>query len=460
MIRSRPIPPPLAVLAIAIGILATATARAGVWRPVALSDSLGTEIDAGERAAYHLLPEVEGFVSARFLFDGRAYRLEYTREDAKGTRQASVSLSPAAWELTREHAALVERYRALAAASDSIPPEWQYRLALKYAAGARYDVSRPLLEDLGADYPGSPEAAAADSTLIVVNRVAVGPPGIYRAGPLHDRGGRTDLLIFAGYYGIWAGLAVPIWADAQNAEAYAAGLLIGGPASLLLASALTQTRGISTGSAQMISLGGNLGTWQGLGWSGLGDADGNQVVGIGLLSGLAGIASAVALTHRVHFTEGHAAVMNAGLLWGAWFGLAAAVVGGSEDDALLRASLIGSDVLVAGAGVLARHARLSKGRMRAITALGFVGTAFGFGLDLLIQPDADAAVIGIAALGSVAGLGVGTAITSEYDYGKTLAGASGPRGEDRVSLAPTLRLDRDAALHGRLHPQIGVRAAF
>jgi hypothetical protein len=445
-----------------LGSAAPSPVRADQWTPVALSDSLGPEIDASERAAYHLLSGVQGFVSARFLTNGRsAYRLEYTYKENQDVHESSLDLSAGGWALTKMHVGLVERSRALGAASDSgEPAAWQYRLALEYAAKARYEVARPLLQDLSTEYPASLAAEEADSTLALVNRLAGGPPGIYLPGALYDRSGRTDLLIFAGYYGVWVGIAAPVWANSDSPQAYAAGLLIAAPASLLLASELTKRHGISQGRATMISLGGNLGTWQGLGWAGLGDGDGNAVVGVGLLSGLAGIVSAVALTDRVHFSEGHAAVTNAGLLWGAWFGFVAGSLGGAEDDGLLRASLIGSDALVLGGGIAARNVRMSHDRMRVITLLGVVGTALGFGVDLLLQPDDDKVVLGIAGAGSVAGLVFGAHATSKYDQGKSLAAGEQVSKPDGLAWAPSVSLKRDGGREGAIRPVVGVRARF
>ncbi len=440
---------------------AAAPARADMWRPIALSDSLGPQIDANERAAYHLLPGVTGFVSARFSVNEHStYRVVYTYEDSQGSHESTVPMTSDAWELTKLHAGIVERSRALAAAPDTGgAPEWQYRLALRYAAEARYEVARPLLMDIGVEHAQSPTAPEADSTLAIVNRLAGGPPGIYLPGELYDRSGRDEIMIFAGYYGLWAGIAVPVWANSDSPQAFAAGLLIGGPGALLLANALTKSHGITEGSATIISLGGNLGTWQGLGWAGLGNGDGNEVVGIGLVSGLAGIATGVAMTHVVHFTEGHAAVTNSGLLWGAWFGFLFADLAGVENEGLLRASLIGSDALVLGAGVAARNVRMSKERMRVITLMGVVGTAFGFGVDLLFQIDSEAA-LAVAGVGSIAGLVVGANSTTGYDQGKVLSSGEALPTRDGLSLAPRFSLSREGGRGGTVRPMVGVRVVF
>lgn len=450
----------IAIFLSAAGAATPGSARASEWQPVSLSDSLGPEIDAKERAEYHLLPDVPGFISARFFARNSSYRLEYTYEKAGAAHERSVGLSAEAWELTKLHVGVVQQYRAAAAPDTGGPPEWEYRLALKFAAEARYEVSRPLLQDIAAGHPGTPAAEHAGPMLGTIDRLAGAKHGLYLPGEIRDQSGRTHLLLFAGYYGIWVGVAVPVWAESDSPQAYAAGLLIAAPTSLLLASHLSRNSDMGEGKAWMISLGGNLGTWQGIGWSALGDTDGNQVVGIGLLSGLAGIAASVALTNRVYFSEGHAAVTNASLLWGAWFGVVAAAVGGAEDNAILRASLIGTDILVLGAGVAARNVRMSNERMRVINLLGVVGTAVGLGFDLLFEVDSDEAVLGIAGAGSVVGLMAGIKATRNYDQGKSLAAAAPGGDAPGLTIAPHITMSREGGREGVARPMLGLRAVF
>lgn len=443
-------------------LFAIERALAAPWVPAALSDSLGSDLDRAERDAYHLFPDIAGFERARFSADGSSYRVEYSFHDGSQSRTKSAGIGKQAWEVTKLHVDLVERHRALSAARPSLEEsELQYRLALRFAAEARYDVSGPLLEDLGRRYPESPIAVDARSASVAVGRIAGSERGLYLPGTLYDPSGRTDLLVFAGYYGIWTGIAVPIFLGSEDPKAFAAGLLIAPTASLLIASGLSKNSEIGVGRALMISLGGNLGTWQGIGWSAVSDAEGD-VVGIGLLCGLAGIAAATALTHEAHFSEGHGALTNSSLLWGAWFGLVGGIVAGAEDDDLLKASLVGTDAIVLGTAIASRNVQMSKSRVRLISLMGVVGTAFGFGIVLLTDSGSTSteAAFGIAGAGSILGLAVGANITKNHDRGKTFSEAGIGDAESRLSLRPSFRIDGERGRAKKVVPTLAVHLSF
>lgn len=141
--------------------------------------------------------------------------------------------------------------------------EIRYLLVLKYAADGRYDLSQVLLDDLLRDCESSAAANEALGVRDWIHTISRSRRNPFLLGDLYDRSGRTDILIFAGYYGIWIGIATPVFFEASSAQAYALGLLLGAPASLAIAKGLTDQADISKGRASMISLGGNLGTWQG-----------------------------------------------------------------------------------------------------------------------------------------------------------------------------------------------------
>ena len=439
-------------------LLAAPPSSLASWSPVALTDSIGSQVDSLERASYGLFPDLEGFRSARILSNGSGYRVEVTSGAGPDPRTRSTKLSKEAWESTRLHALAVERYRSLAATPPSNEDDLQYRLALRFAAASRYDIARALLDDLATRSSATPLAGDVDALRTDMAHIQVSNRGLFQPHALHDQSGKTDLLVFSGFYGLWLGIATPIAFESESPQAYAAGFLVAPTASILIANGASRGTEMGIGRAHMISLGGWLGTWQGAGWAGVGDADGNTAVGIGIVSGLAGIAASSILTSEVHFSEGHGALTNNALLWGAWFGLVGGVVGGAEDDALLRASLIGTDALVLATGIGARNVRMSKNRARVISLLGIVGTAAGFGVDLLAEVDEAEGVFAIAGLGSVTGLVVGTNVTKHYDDGKDLSLA--PALEDtRWSLGPSAKIVRDPD-SGRPVPAMGVRVTF
>jgi hypothetical protein len=418
---------------------------------VSLSPRIGPEIDASERAEYRLLPDIEDFESARiFRLAAERYRIEYTTREGDKLHRHARGIAAEAYDLTRLHVELVEAsLREQASATpDSIAEAESLRgLALRYSALGRYEAASVIAEDLGSRFPDTEAGRWATDLAPRLDRLRTGRRVLIRTGALKQQDGRTELLIFSGYYGLWLGVATPIALEAESRESIAAGLLLGGPAAFYLTSRLTRDTELSRGRAAMIRLGGHLGTWQGLGWAANGDGDGHDIVAAGELAGLAGIAGAVALTHSVNFTEGHAEIASSGLPWGAWFGSVVAVIAGHEDDDAIRDMLIGSDLLVLGAGIAAHGVEASRTRVRLVNLAGVLGGVFGLGIDLLSHVDDEETAIGIAGLGSLAGLGVGVALTSRVDRGRDLSATPEPAAQPE-----------DGALFGfSICPEMGIR---
>jgi hypothetical protein len=93
----------------------------------------------------------------------------------------------------------------------------------------------------------------------------------------------------------------------------------------------------------------------------------------------------------------------------------------AEGEDLLRDMLIGSDLFVLGTGLATKDVKMSRARVRLINLGGALGIVFGFGIDLLLQPEEASTIMAIAGLGSVGGLALGTTLTKNYDKGKELA---------------------------------------
>lgn len=391
---------------------------------ISLSDSIGAEIDAAERAKYSLFPDLDGFQSARIIrLKASAYRLEYSFTDTLGKHHKSRKISAPAVELTKLHVRLIEEHQAsqpTKATDDSLQAAIIYRLGLRYAAQNRHELTSVLFGDLLQNYPQSPQALQAKENYAGLDQLWKTKKALFWKGALLDQSGRTQLLIFSGYYGLWLGIATPSALKADSPQAFALGLLLGAPISLGIASGATKEANISDGRATMIALGGHLGTWQGIGWAAVGEAEGNTVTGMGEIAGLAGIGAAAWLTSQTDFSPGHAALTSSGLQWGAWFGLVVGALANLEDNDLVRASLIGSDALILGTGMAAKEVSISKTRVRLLNLAGAIGTVFGFGLDLLFEIDDASAIFGIAGLGSVAGMAIGVNMTRDFDKGKDL----------------------------------------
>ncbi|MCU0610836.1 MAG: hypothetical protein MUE60_03485 [Candidatus Eisenbacteria bacterium] len=418
--------------------LTAATAQPGA---VALTDSLGVEIDASEQARYHLLPDIEGFVSARLVETPEGgYRLYYVTREPRGERERGITVSPLAFEHTRRHAELVERYLALREAPPREHGETQScarHACLMLAARGEYAAASCLADAALSEGDGDNELAALRSTTEELARSR----GLFLPGSLYDRSGRTELLVFSGYYGLWLGIATPIALQADNGSQVGVSLLVIPTASVLLASRATRRADIGDGRVGMIMLGGHLCTWQGIGWAAYADREGHEVTGMGALAGLAGIGAATLLSKGVDLTPGHAEIANSGLPWGAWLGAVVGVLADHEDDDMLRDMLIGSDAGVLACCLAGRDSPVSRARVRVCNMAGVLGGVCGLGLDLILDVDDEDLAMSLAAAGSLVGLYVGTHATRHMDRAERVvaAGLPGP-GNARAgaSLSPRL----------------------
>lgn len=436
---------------------------------VALSDTIGTEIDAGERERYHLFPDLAGFQSAQiYKLAGEKYQLVYNAREEIGVRQKTRSLSARAIELTRHHLQLFDAYHAMAQnrqVERSMEALVLHKLILRYAAETRYTESKKLFDMFIQEFPEVKSDEHMQQLQTQIAQLAASKNGLFLKGSLMDQSGRTELLVFSGYYGLWAGIALPAALQADSPQAYALGLILGGPLAVALTHNITKEASISSGRATMISLGGHLGTWQGLGWAGVAEQPAHAIMGYGLLAGLAGIGAATAMTNHYDFSTGHAAVTNSSAHWGAWFGLVIAMLSDQEDKHLLRSMLISTDVAVLSTGLLAKNVKMSKARMRLIDLAGVIGTMIGFGVDMMIEVDNENTAFAIGGLGTISGLWAGTAMTRNYDQGKDISLLNGDvhfaykNGNQTWELSPRMALQRHPVQPYRLIPTIGVQLA-
>ncbi|MDE2975039.1 MAG: hypothetical protein OXU64_10060 [Gemmatimonadota bacterium] len=243
-------------------------------------------------------------------------------------------------------------------------------------------------------------------------------------------GGEVELKVWSALYGIWQGIAVPIAADAESAEAFGMGLLLGGPLGFLAGREMARSRPRSLGQARAITWGGTWGAIQGWGWAkaldlgkvgrdyaNLGydveseDVEATEAVFASMIAGgAAGIAGGLVWARR-EITPGTATSAMLGSLWGMWFGFSTAFLADVEGDGLIAASMLaGNAGLVAGA-LAGSRLPLSRGRARIISVGGVVGAFGGLGLTLIGQPDDEKAAMSLILASSVAGLAVASAAT-------------------------------------------------
>lgn len=286
-------------------------------------------------------------------------------------------------------------------------------VAIQFEADGASEVATAIYQLIVRDYPNTPAAAEARSRLTQARSTASASSG------------RTELKVWSTLYGLWLGVAVPGALGADGSEPYGAGLLLGGPVGFLTGRAIAESRPLSIGQARAITWGGTWGTWQGLGWSLIGDLEGEAVFGTMLAGGVAGILVGGALSTR-EISDGLATTINLGSLWGSWFGVAGAVLADLDGEGSLAASLIGGNLGLIGSALGGRNWNLSRSRARIISVAGVMGGLGGAGVDLLVQPDDEKVAIAIPLIGSVIGLAIGARATRNHDRPGSVEGAQDP----------------------------------
>ncbi len=439
--------------------------------PVSLTPRIGQEIDSSEREYYNLFPDIENFISAWFYkVSEKEYKLIYTHLDYGDQSRGERKISDEIFNLTRHHIELKDRYFALKQrepGSVITEPEMMFKLSLKYAARTKYDISNEMLNDIVKEYPESSISTTADSVNTIVSLLRKSDKVLFKKGSLIDQSGRTSLIVFSGYYGIWLGIAVPAAFDAEETEAYALGMLLGPSISVYAASGWSRNSNITKSKAKMISAGAHFGTLQGIGWTVYGDAKSHEVIGTGVLSGLAGILVANHLSNSVDYTEGQASLIGSSFEWGMWYGGVFAAMADVDDDEIVLDILIGSDIALLSACVFAPKSNASTSRIRLINLAGIVGAVAGFGIDILAKVDDDNNIMSLAGAGSFIGLLTGIKLTSDYDNDRKYSYSNqreniyaGRADESSTKIAPVFSFKKYNRNSENYIPYVGLKIDF
>jgi hypothetical protein len=212
--------------------------------------------------------------------------------------------------------------------------------------------------------------------------------------------------------------------------------LLGAPVGFLAARAYARSRSLSEGQASAIISGTTWGAWQAFGWRevfGIGDREdcfrpdptlptecsttdpGADVIAQTLIAGsLIGLGVGAVLSQK-NISQGTAATVNFGSLWGSWFGTALAILFKQDDSehGVLTAALLGGNAGLLTAAIGSRKWQLTESRARLISIAGVGGLLAGFGVLLITQPtDLDNTAVLIPLGGSLVGLALGAKWTS------------------------------------------------
>ena len=321
-------------------------------------------------------------------------------------------------------------------------------VATQLQAQGRVQLARTLLQLTRERYPDTPAAAEAARLLGLLQQNT------------RDESGRTELMVFGTTYGAALGVGIPIAFDDDSPEAFGVGLLLGAPAGFLLSRAYARSRPLSEGQASAIISGTLWGAWQSFGWmevldiaqhetcyAGLpGDPEfcsesgpeANEVVSMMIAGSLVGMGVGTALSKK-NITNGTAATVNFGALWGSWFGLALGILADQEDDALLTTALLGGNAGLLGGALGNTRWRLSESRARLISIAGVAGGLAGLGVLLIAQPnDPGNEAVLVPLVGSIGGLALGAHWTRNLDRDAMIDLKTGRFGFELPAIHPIL----------------------
>ena len=322
-------------------------------------------------------------------------------------------------------------------------------VANRLRAEGRASLANSLLDLIVQQFPATPAAVEAQRMRLAFRGVA------------EERSGKTELLVFSTMYGLALGGLVPLAFEADDPEIYGLGLIVGGPSGFLLGRQLLRSRPLSEGQAGAISFGTLWGAWQAVGWT---EVLGNDFVcdfdvcfddgpsseallRAGLLGSAAGLGVGAWLAQK-EIPAGTSATVSLGAFWGTWYAVGFGVLANQQDhdDRLLTIALIGGDLGLISAALMAPKWNFSQSRARLVSIAGLAGGLAGAGALLILQPDGEESII-VPMVTSAVGLALGVGWTRNYDE---RSGPAAPPGE--------ALLDRSGGSWRVGMPQIGVRA--
>ncbi|RKH62999.1 hypothetical protein [Corallococcus aberystwythensis] len=243
-----------------------------------------------------------------------------------------------------------------------------------------------------------------------------------------SKGARASLTVVQTLHGITQGILLCEISDCQDTRAYVAVSLLGGGAGAAI-SLLATRSGMTQGQAAAINSGTVWGFGFGLASIGSFDLDGDSSTGAVMAGALGFTGLGILVAELARPTAGQVSLANSG---GLWSGVVAALLMATQSNSDTRA-FFGIEQGVVGAGLVtfalvSRNLDISRGRVLLIDAGGILGGLVGLSALFLALDDdhGDALLVGTA-VGVVAGLGTATFLTRDFD---------GPDDAPAVSVVP------------------------
>ncbi|AFE03624.1 hypothetical protein COCOR_00658 [Corallococcus coralloides DSM 2259] len=231
-----------------------------------------------------------------------------------------------------------------------------------------------------------------------------------------SKGARASLTVVQTLHGITQGILLCEISNCQDGRAYVAVSLLGGGAGAAI-SLLATRSGLTQGQAAAINSGTVWGFGYGLASIGSFDLDGDSSTGAVMAGALGFTGLGILVAEFARPTAGQVSLANSG---GLWAGVVTGLLLATQSNGDTRA-FFGIEQGVVGAGLItfalvSRHLDISRGRVLLIDAGGILGGLVGLSaLFLALDSDhGDALLVGTAA-GVLAGLGTATFLTRDFD---------------------------------------------
>jgi hypothetical protein len=283
-----------------------------------------------------------------------------------------------------------------------------YQVALQLVIQGDYSQARILFERVGAEYPQSAIAPAADEQIALLGTLESKRRGLRDPAA----SARAELMITQTVVaGLILGVAMPgsTWQPSEPGPPVLLGLAgatAGGVGSHFFAKEFQP----STGQVMSLFTGEVLGAANGFGLSAaFPPRDYRAAYQQALLGTLIGAGGGVAVAKYLDPDAGQVAAVNAGMLWGTYFSSMSLLLWETNNPRFTAMRVVGGADLGAGLGALSAHYfPMSRGRANVINLGGVAGTAVGGGIVLLANfyggLDAQEPTVGILMASTGAGL--------------------------------------------------------
>ena len=256
-----------------------------------------------------------------------------------------------------------------------------------------------------------PGARLAQDTL--ARPVVAEPESPSKEGP--SKGARASLTVVQTLHGITQGILLCSISNCQDGRAYVAVSLLGGGAGAAI-SLLATRSGMTQGQAAAINSGTVWGFGYGLASMSSFDLDGESATGAVMAGALGFTGLGILVAEFARPTAGQVSLANSGGLWaGVVAGLVMATQSGETRDFIaIEQGVVGAGLLTF--ALVGRNLDISQGRVLLIDAGGILGGLVGLSaMFLALDSDhGDALLVGTA-VGVLAGLGTATFLTRDFD---------------------------------------------